>query len=176
LARPKKATTALKSIDDCTAAMAELLVATATAEKLAAEQALAVATAQAKHENDLNAARKRAAEIEASLEAYYYAHVAELETEDRQSYKLPNGVMGRRFSAGALAPLNRSWTWDAIVAKVREVFGGKYFRAVEAELNKDLLKDKLDAEGLAKVGCRVKYKETFYAEPTRPDPPSEVGA
>jgi hypothetical protein len=166
--------TTLQSIDDCTAAMADLLVAIATAEMLAAEQALDVAQAQAKHESELNAARKHAAELEAALESYYYAHVGELEKDGLQSFKLSNGVMGRRFSPGKLSPLNRSWTWDAITAKVREVFGGKFFRCVEPELNKDLLKDKLDAEGLAKVGCRVTYKETFYAEPTRPDPPSGV--
>lgn len=176
MARPKKSKTALQSIDECTAAMGELLVATATVEKLTADQALAVATAQAKHEADLNAARKRAAEIEAALESYYYAHVAELEQEGRQHFKLPNGVMGRRFGAGKLAPINRSWSWGSITAKVREVFGARFFRSVEAELNKDLLKDKLDAEGLAKIGCCVKYGEKFYAEPTRPDPPSEVRA
>lgn len=176
MARPKKAKTTLQSIDDCTRAMADLLVATATVEKLSAEQALAVAKSQAEYESQLNAARSRAAELEAELAGYYYAHVAELETEDRQHYKLPNGVMGRRFSAGKLAPLNRAWTWDAISSKVREVFGGRFFRCIEPDLNKDLMKDKLDAEGLAKVGCCVKHTETFYAEPTRPDPPSGVAA
>jgi len=174
MARPKKASTTLRSIDDCTAAMGDLLVATATVEKLTADQALDVAKAQAGFESEINAARKRAAELEAALEAYYYAHVAELERDGLQSFKMANGVMGRRFSPGALKPLNRSWTWEAIKAKVWEMFKGKYFLCPEPELNKDLLKDDLSAEDLAEVGCCVKHKETFYAEPTRPDPPSEV--
>ncbi len=174
MGRPKKPQTTLQSIEDCTRAMSDLLVAETTVEKLAADQALAVAKAQAGFEGELNAARSRVDELAAELAGYYYAHVAELEKEGRQHYKLPNGVMGRRFSPGALKPLNRAWSWAAITDKVRELWGGRYFLCVEPELNKELLKDKLDAESLAKVGCCVKHKETFYAEPTRPDPPSGV--
>ena len=174
MGRPKKVTTTLQSIDDCTAAMSELLVAQASVEKLAASQALAVAIAQRRWEDDLNVMRKRASELAANLEAFYYAHLAELEDGDRKSFKLPNGVMGRRFGAGKLAPLNRAWAWRLIEVKVRELWGSRFFRDGAPELNRVALKDELDAEQLARAGLKVKNEENFYAEPDRPATPTEA--
>ena len=176
MARPKKPAMELRSIEDCTRAMGELLLATVGVQAIADEQALAVAGAQAKFEIRLDTARENKAALEAALQAYYYAHLAEMEDGGkRKSCKLANGVMGRRFGPGKLAPLNRSWTWKKIADAVRALFGMKYFRAVELELDKQEIKDKLDAEQMAKVGLMVKNTETFFAEPSRPEEPSQLG-
>ena len=175
MARPKKAACTLQSMEDCTRTMGELLLANVEIAAIEDEQALAVAGAQAKFETRLDAARENRAALEAALREYYYAHLAEMEDGgNRKHCKLANGVMGRRFGAGKLAPLNRSWTWDKIKSAVRALHGLKFFRAADPELDKQAIKDKLDAEQQAKVGLRVKNEETFYAEPARPDAPSEV--
>ena len=172
MARPKKVTTELRSIEDCTRKMGELLEVSAELEILNAERDLAMAGAQSKFESRIDAARSQKKAIEAALQAYYYEHLAELEDGERKHCKLPNGVMGRRFGAGKLTPLNRAWSWTAITVQVRELFGPtKFFRSTEPELDRQALKDKLDAEKLATVGLRIKNEERFYAEPDRPHVP-----
>jgi phage host-nuclease inhibitor protein Gam len=177
LARPKKATKELRSIDECTAAMGELLQVTIALESAIAIRDRAIAELQAEYESQLDEYRRDIADIEASLEAYYYAHMQSLEDGGaRKHFKLPNGVIGRRFGAGKLVPLNRSWTWKTVEIKVRELWGMKYFRAAEPEIDKQALKEKLDAEQLASAGLKVQNDESFYAEPARPNQPSEVRA
>jgi hypothetical protein len=156
--------------------MGELLTARTQLEALIADRDSAIAKVQAVYEKPIGVARGWAATAAAGLEAYYYAHLAEMEDGGaRKHCKLANGVMGRRFGPGKLAPLNRSWTWASIETKVRELFGMKFFRAAEPELDKQALKEKLDAEKLAAVGLKTKNDETFYAEPDRPEEPDAPG-
>lgn len=177
MGRPKKATKELHSIDECTLAMGELLQVTTDLESAIALRDRAMAELQAEHESRLDEYRSEAADIKASLRAYYYAHLKEMEDDGKRKHcKLPNGTMERRFGAGKLVPLNRSWTWKTIAIKVRELWGMRYFRAAEPEIDKQALKEKLDAEQLASAGLKVKNEESFYAEPARPDQPSEVKA
>jgi phage host-nuclease inhibitor protein Gam len=172
MAKRKTENSELQSVAECTRAMGELLTATTQLETLIADRDAAIAKVQAVYEKPVGVARQWTASLAAKLETYYYTHLAEMEEGGRKHFKLENGVMGRRFGPGKLAPLNRAWTWHSITAKVRELFGpSKYFRFSEPELDKIALKDNLDAEKLAAVGLKVKNDETFYAEPDRPETP-----
>jgi hypothetical protein len=169
MGRPKKpAERKLQSIEECNAAMADLLVAITDIEALTAERDLAVAASSAKFEAILDDAKVRRDAAEGALQRYYYAHLAELEKDGRKHYQLANGVMGRRDNPPALKPLNRNWTWAAIQAAVQDRWKGlKHFHERKAPpLDKESLKAE-DAETLAKCGLKVESDETFYAEPAR---------
>ena len=166
MGRGKKAGMELLSIEDCTGAMGELLAATIEIEVLVAERDLAVAGASARFEARLDAEWARRGALEASLEAYYYDHVREIEASGRKSLQLANGVMGRRDNPPALKPLNRKWTWKAILQAVTTGLGVAYLRAKEPELDRDKLKT-LPNEKLRDFGLKVEGDETFYVEPAR---------
>jgi hypothetical protein len=169
MARPKKNCGAeLGSLEECTRAMGDLLVAITDIETLTAERDLAVAAASAKFEFSLDNAKARKSEAEAALQGYYYTHLGEVEKGGEKHCDLANGVMGRRDNPAALKPLNTAWTWAAIKVRVRELWGPtKYFHEPkEPELDKDVLKT-LPADELKKAGMKTEAGETFYAEPAR---------
>lgn len=167
MARPKKPGVELQSIDECTQAMAALLLAQLDIEVLLAEANLAVAAAQVKFEPLLDSARQTRAERELQLRTYYYAHLSELEKGGAKHHQLANGVMGRRDNPPALKPLNRNWPWAAIAIRVRELWGKKYFHEPkEPEIDKEKLKTLSDEE-LKGAGLKVETGETFYADPVR---------
>lgn len=168
MGRPKKPAVELRSTEECTQAMAELLTAQIDIEVLTAEANLAVATASAKFEARIDEARRKAGERELQLRTYYYSHLAEIEAAGGKHLQLANGVIGRRDNPPALKPLNRSWTWETITARVRELWGGKKFfhNAKAPELDKDKLKS-LPEEELKRAGLKIGSGEKFYAEPAR---------
>ncbi len=166
MGRQKKAGVELGSIDDCTRAMGELLAVTIEVEVLVAERDLAVAQASKKFETRLDDAWARKGAVSASLEAYYYGHVLEIEADGKKSLQLANGVMGRRDNPPALKPLNRKWTWAAILQAVTTGLGMSYLRTREPELDRDKLKT-LPNEKLRDFGMKVESDETFYVEPAR---------
>jgi phage host-nuclease inhibitor protein Gam len=174
MARPKKSTIELKSLDECTKAMADLLVATTDIETLTAERDRAVAAASAEFEAYLDGAKEKQADLTLALRDYYYAHVGELEKSGARSVQLVNGVMGRRTSPPKLMLLNRNWTWGTVLVRLRERFGARFLRLSEPEIDKDLVKAELAVEELKALGLRLDQDEKFYAEPTRLPGPGEV--
>ena len=111
MGRTKKAGRELKSLEECTAAMGELLISTVRAERLTAERDLAVAVASARFEAEIDQARREVGEALAALKAYYYGHLSEVEKDGVKHCQLANGVMGRRDDPAALALKNRAWSW-----------------------------------------------------------------
>ena len=167
MARPRKPTHQLDSLEHCNRAMGMLLDATLEIERLTAERDKEIAAVQTQYEPALDKQLTQKAEMLASLEAFYRENVAELERGGRKSYELGNGVMGRRLDPPRLALLNRAWTWATATAKVGRRYGLKYLRVPEPELDKDLVKADLDADELAACGLKVVQSEEFYAEPAR---------
>lgn len=165
--RPKKAEIELRSIEDCTTAMGSLLTAVTEIEKVVAARDQRVAAVSAEYEPQIDEWRGKKANLEAAVQAYYMAHIEELEKDGRRSYELMNGVMGRRMTPPALRPLNRSWTWGVIVVKLRERFGARFLRTREPEIDKDLVKAEIAVEELKALGLRLVQDEVFYAEPAR---------
>jgi phage host-nuclease inhibitor protein Gam len=167
MARPKKAAAELATLADCNDAMGQLREAETDLASLTADRDRAVAAAQTKYEVKIDAAKASAKGLRAALEAYYYAHLREIEQGDVKHVQLPNGRMGRRDNPPALVPLNRSWTKKAILNAVKVLFGLRFLR-VKEEVDLVALKDaKLAVEQLKQLGLKVEAGETFYAEPAR---------
>ena len=167
MARPKKASVELGSIDDCTRAMGELLIAVTDLAILTAESDRARASASAKFEAGLDGARARKADLETALRNYYYAHLAEVEQGGVKHKVLANGVMGRRDNSPKLALKNRSWTGASVLIVLREKFGDRFLHTRDPEVNKDMVKAELPAADLGVYGLKLDQDETFYAEPLR---------
>ena len=167
MGRPKKAGRELKSLEECTAAMGELLVAQTDLEAATANRDREVAVVQKRYEGDMDDARARAGEALAALQAYYYGHLSEVEKDGVKHCQLANGVMGRRDSPAKLALKNRAWTWGSVLVLLREKFGDRYLRVKAPEIDKDLVKAEIAEEDLGEMGMKLEQDETWYAEPAR---------
>jgi hypothetical protein len=167
MGRPKKAGRELKSLEECTAAMGELLVAQTDLEATTANRDREVAVVQKRYEFDLDNARFRAGEALAALQAYYYGHLSEVEKDGVKHCQLANGVMGRRDDPAALALKNRAWSWGSVLIALRGKFGERFLTAKDPTVNKDLVKKELPEAELGEYGLKLERGETWYAEPAR---------
>jgi hypothetical protein len=167
MGRPKKAGRELESIEECTAAMGDLLIAATQLDALTADRDLAVAKASKVYEAPMDLAREQKAGLEAALKGYYYAHLAELEKDGVKHFQLANGVMGRRDNPARLALKNRAWTWGAVLVLLRAEFGDRFLRVQAPEIDKGLVRTELPKDDLAEYGLKLEKDETFYAEPAR---------
>jgi len=167
MGRPKKASATIDTVEQANAALHSLLCAQVELEKYVGAADLARAAATAKYETAIDGQRERIADLTLQLQTFYMANYKALETEGRKSVQLTYGVLGRRMGKPTLKPLNRSWTWAAVKVKLREAWAGKFFRAVEPEVDKDLIKADLTAEQLRDVGLKVEQDEAFFVEVDR---------
>jgi phage host-nuclease inhibitor protein Gam len=164
MARPKKASAVLTSLDECTAAMRKLALPDADHAVLQGELDRAIAALKKDYEKRLGALEEKRDDLELQLRNYYMSHLAEIEMDGRRSIKLLYGTMGRRWSAPALKLLNKSWTWAAVKDLVATALGSAYLRIAEPELDKEKLKTELSEEQLTAVGLKIDQTETFYVE------------
>lgn len=151
---------------DADAALGRLRLATVSQESLAAARAQDVAKAEGKHTRKLAAIEAEIAQLNADLEAYYWANPP---ADGRKSIQLSRGTIGARAAASpALQPAD-GWTWEKIEARVRRLFGAKkYFhRPKPAGLDKVKVKRELTAADLARCGLALDTSETFYIDLTR---------
>jgi phage host-nuclease inhibitor protein Gam len=169
MARPKKASVTLASIEECTRAMRELLLATVDAEKLTAERDRAVAAILKGYETRLAGLAQKREDLELQLQTYYMAHLAELETDGRKSVALTYGIIGRRKSPAALRLLNKSWAWAAVREAIRAKWGAGFLTAPEPEVDKDKVKGEIPEEQLRDCGLKLHQDEKFYVELARPE-------
>ena len=167
MARPKKTGIVLGSLEECTVAMGELLLAQVQLEALTADRDLAVAEAQVRWEASIDKARSQAADLETALQNYYYAHIPEIEKDGVKHLDLATGRMGRRTNPAKTVPLNRSWIWARITQLVNVVHGTRFNLAPKPKLDLDKLRAELAIEELKQLGLKVEQGETFYAEPAR---------
>ncbi len=167
MGRPRKASAELASPRDCEDAMRRLGLAQIRLEGLQASLDRAITAEKGKYEASIGKADAEVKDLELQLQQYYLAHVEELERDGRKSVQLLYGAMGRRLSPPALKLLNRSWTWAAVMAKLRDKFGEKFLRLREPEVDKDKVKAELPDGRLKEFGLKVEQDEVFYAEPDR---------
>lgn len=167
VARPKKPSGELGSLAECNEALHELLLVTLQLEGLRADRDRKRAEADAAYEPAIDTATRRAADLEAQLQHYYVTHLPEVEKDGKRSVQLYWGVLGQRLGNPALKLLNKSWTWGAVLVKLRAKFGDRFIRTREPEIDKDLAKAELDAAALRDCGLKVDQDEKFYAEPDR---------
>lgn len=169
MGRPRKTSATLGSIQECTEAMRKLLVTTLDLERETAARDRAVAGVMKAHEKRLQTLADREADLRLQLQNYYLTHLAELETDSKKSVQLQYGVMGRRRGNPSLRLLNRSWTWSAVLVKLREAFSQKFLRLRDPEVDKDKVKTELPADQLREYGLKLHQEEAFYVELFRPE-------
>jgi phage host-nuclease inhibitor protein Gam len=167
VARPRKASNTLESIEECRTAMRTLLIATTNLEKVKAEKDAAVARLGKTYERDMARFVEEKADIELQLQQYYMAHLSEVEREGKKSIDLQYGVMGRWLGKPTLKLLNKAWTWAASLVKLRESFGNRFLRMPDPEINKDLVKAEIAAEQLGEFGLKIHQEEDFYVDLNR---------
>jgi phage host-nuclease inhibitor protein Gam len=167
LARPKKATVILGSIEECGEVMKRLLLATLTRERLENTQEQQRALVMQSFDSPIANAIEEEKELTAQLQQYYVTHLAEVEADGkRRSVQLAYGTMGRRWTPPALKPRNKSFTWAAIKALLRALNNSDRFflPPKEPEINKELVKKDLSEEALAKCGLKLEQDEEFFIE------------
>lgn len=168
MARPRKASVELNSLDDANRAMRELLEQQIELEKQQGSLDYERAAVTAKYERPIDHLKGRINDLTIQLQTWYMANVKELEKGGKKSMQLNYGMLGRRLGQPTLKPLNRAWTWTAIAVKLRTVFGQEYFHEpVELKIDKDRAKSKLSGAELRDCGLKIAQEETFYAEPDR---------
>lgn len=168
MARPRKATVILASIEECTAAMRKLLLATLDHERATAERDGYMALAMKQYEKRLQTLTEKRQDLDLQLQNYYMTHLGEVERDGKKSVQLQYGVMGRRFGNPSLRLLNKSWTWTAVLVKLREHFGKKFLRLRDPEVDKDKVKTELPEEQLGEYGMKLAQAESFYVDLFRP--------
>jgi len=168
MARPRKTSETLDSIEECQEAMRCLKLAAIEQERLEGARDVKVARITEEYARDIALQVTARASVELALQNYYMAHLDELEVDGRRSVQLTHGVMGRRLGTPALKLLNKSWTWESVLARLAEVFGARFVRLAEPEVDKPgIKKADLSAEQLKAVGLKIEQGENFYAEPDR---------
>jgi phage host-nuclease inhibitor protein Gam len=167
VARPRKASGELKSLAECTDAMRRLLLAVTRKERIQAERDETMARLFKTYEKDLTATVEEEKDLTLQLQQYYMAHLKECETDGRKSIELTYGIIGRRNSPASLKLLNKSWTWTAVLVKLREAFGAAFIRPRDPEIDKEAVKSGVAEADLALYGLKLEQEETFYVELTR---------
>ena len=164
--RPKSPTRELKTLDDANSALRGLLLSTVELEKLQGSLDLARAAATAKFEKDIDAEKSQIADLTAQLQQWFLVHAERPTGHDaRKSLKLAYGVIGERTGNPTLKPLNRKWTWAAICAKLRGIYGAQYFHpAPPPAPDKEKIRTELSVDQLKNCGLMVDREEKFYVE------------
>jgi phage host-nuclease inhibitor protein Gam len=168
MARPRKPNGKLDSIAECEEAMRELRESVIKQERWVAMRDLGIAQITEQYLPGIAAEIALRADLELQLQNYYMAHLDELEVDGKKSVQLTHGVMGRRLGSPALKVLNKSWTWESILTRLREVYGARFIRKPEPEVDKVAIKKaNLPADDLKACGLKIQQDEDFYAEPER---------
>ncbi|HWE50499.1 MAG TPA: host-nuclease inhibitor Gam family protein [Bryobacteraceae bacterium] len=168
MARPKKTSSEIASIEAAGHAVHRLLLAQIELEKYTGRLDLARAEATAKYEKEINAEKERIADLTLQLQNFYMANHEQLEPKGSKSLKLAHGTIGRRLGNPALKPLNRSWTWAAIAIKVRSIYSLRFFHPpAEPALDKEKVRTELNPDQLKTCGMFVDQDENFFVETDR---------
>ena len=167
MARPRKVA-ALGNLDEFQEAMRLLKLAVIERERLVASRDKKVATIVEGYAPEIAVQVSACADIELQLQNYYMAHLEDLEKDGKKSVQLTHGIVGRRLGNPALKLLNKSWTWPSALVRLREVFGDRFIRMADPEVDKaGIRKADLAADQLRLVGLKIEQGEDFYAEPDR---------
>lgn len=169
MARPRKATDSLHSIEECDSALYRLLKATTRREIAEANRDKEIADVTKRFHKQIADAQDEEKDLELQLQQYYMAHHEEIEKDGKKSVVLQHGVIGRRLTAPKLCLLNKSWSWSSVQARLKEKFGLKFIRQADPEPDKEAIKKaELPDDVLKSCGMKLDQDEVFYAEPARP--------
>lgn len=149
-----------------TAAVNEVAELTVRLRALEARRDAALQAVRERHEPDIRAAADRRDALMALAEAFAQDRREELFPAAAKSGECELATFGLRLGNPTLKLLSRRWTWDTVLAAVRNAFGDGFLR-VKTELDKDAVKAALGdkPEDLAAVGMRIEQSEAFWVEP-----------
>jgi len=165
--KPQPEIEELKSLAACEEAMQSLLRNTTRREELVAERDRLIADTTRTYQPSLELIADHLQGLELQLRQYYLTHAAEIEKDGAKFVQLAAGVMGMRLTPPSLRLLNKKWTWESARAALHAIFGEKFDRIKDPELNKQLVKTDLPADDLKQYGLKLDQEEIFYAEPLR---------
>jgi len=165
MARPKKITRQIQSVEEANAAMKALILAEVELEKVRGAMDLARAAATAQYEGQMDAAKVKYSDLFEALQGWYMGNHKALEMPGRKSVDMLYGVLGRRKGNQTLKLLNRSWTWGAVAVCLRQKFSDTFFHEPKPpEIDKERVREDLTEDQLKAVGLKVEQEERFYAE------------
>jgi phage host-nuclease inhibitor protein Gam len=143
-------------------------------QKLLAKKNSEVSTVEQRYASQLGEIASGKKSIALRLQTWAEANPAEF--EKRKSIETPCGKLGFRTGTPKLGLLNRKWTWETVLQRMRSIrgFWGGYIRTKE-EIDKDALlaakaAGMLDDQALADSGMKVTQEEAFYVEPKMDEP------
>lgn len=148
----------------------DIALATANKQKLVAAKNNALLAVQKFHAPGIALCDTAIADLTAQLQAWAEANRAVVFAK-RKSLVWPGGKFGFRTGTPKLCLLNRKWSWDSVLTKVKALVPD-WVRTKE-ELDKEaVLADhatddvhQATAEELAKMGMKVTQDEGFFVEP-----------
>ena len=90
----------------------------------------------------------------------------------RKSIEFASGILGFRTGTPKLALLNRSWTWDKVLERLKTNFPN--FIRIKREVDKDAVlafavATSPTADAITSNGMKVVQEESFYVEPALTD-------
>lgn len=151
--------------------MNSLAASVSAKRKLAAEMDAKILAIQKSYETGFDVLNKA---IEARTDALrVWADTnPEQFPKGRKSIEFVSGLLGFRTGTPKLALLNRSWTWDKVLAtlKVKTAFSG--FVRHKEEVDKEKILAQHAAKQFAEldtIGCKVVQEESFFVEPNLTD-------
>ncbi|HZZ20291.1 MAG TPA: host-nuclease inhibitor Gam family protein [Opitutaceae bacterium] len=156
--------TVLKSRAEFDQVVDRLASATVDLRKLEAKRDERIQEVREKHEPDIAVLKVEIDAMALNLEKFAAANRDELMPGRIKSGETSLARFGFRFGNPTLKLLNKSWSWEKVVAELKARLLTGYVRTTE-EADKEGLRIHLTPEQLAGVGCRVTQSETFYVEP-----------
>lgn len=131
---------------------------------LAAKRDAAIQTVQAEYAPYIDAHETSIKGLIALAEKYAEEHRDELLTKTKSS-GTQLATYGFRTNPPTLKTLSKKWTWEKVLAAIKEQELSDYLRTTE-EVDKDAIKAaKLDAADLAEIGLKIVQPEDFFVEP-----------
>lgn len=154
----------LKSRSEFEAIVNTLSSATVDLRKLEAKRDAKLQVVREEHEPAIGALKDEIDAMALTLEKYASENRDDLMPGKVKSGETALATYGFRFGNPTLKLLSKSWSWEKVVKELKARLLTGYIRTTE-EPDKEALRQRLNPEQLAGVGCRVTQSETFYVEP-----------
>jgi hypothetical protein len=152
MARPKKTSAVLETVEDARVAARKLLLVTIEREKFQGACEMAITGIRKQYEKPICDATEKEKDLHEQLRQFM---LTQKPADGKKSIDLVYTTIGLRKSPASLKLLNKAWTWAAVLVKLREKFGAKYLRTKDPEVDKDLVKAHIAEEDLAEFGLKL---------------------
>ena len=162
----------ITSRDEAEAAMNEIANCENNRRALAARLDKAILKLQDEAAPGLTLCQEAIAQKSDALRVWAESHPEEFAPK-KKSIEFLSGILGFRTGTPKLALLNRAWSWDKVLAALKERTPFSIFVRTKEEVDKEkLLTYKATNPGvdMGIVGLKVTQDESFFIEPKLTDP------